>query len=327
MSADEGVSAAAESDEWQTAHSKSSKRRRDHSSDHHQQQRLRKEAQSPQPFPLRSHYKERVAQVLQLYEAVGQLERASCRWVRKIIKSRFPKKTLKEIVYITNVVVTMISEFHLTSSCQPEKHYHPVVPPFVEDKLPPVEEYLSEAERDTQDAHVWNEAAIKWIAVWLHLLQTIAFHGEEKSLSILEQDHDDCELVKFLMDVGTCPFSEADVVARVIAENVERIYGSLQKTQRSLDRAQSTLDGLVEKERYAEVELGNIPEGHPSRGAKSDELLRICTQMERSQATLEAHSQKLDSLNRQLIEAGLKTPPESSDSEDIPSSLGRLLGG
>ena len=261
-----------------------------------------------------------MAQVLQLYEAAGQLEQASCRWVRKIVKSQFPKKTLKEIVYITNVVVTMISEFHLTSLCQPEKHCRPVVPPFIEDELPPVEEYLSEAERDTQDARIWNEAAMKQIAVWLHRLETIAFHGEEKSLSILEQDHDDCELVKFLMDVGTCSFSEANVVAWVIAENVEQIYGSLRKTQRSLDQAQSLLDGLIEKERNVKTELGNIPEGHPSRGAKSDELLQIRTQMERNRTTLEAHSKKLDSLDRQLIEASLKMPPESSDSEDDVSS-------
>ena len=87
MFADEGASTATESDEWQTARSKSSKRRRDQSSDHLQQQRLRKEAQSPQPFPLRNRYEERVAQVLQLYEAAGQLERASCRWVRKIVRS------------------------------------------------------------------------------------------------------------------------------------------------------------------------------------------------------------------------------------------------
>ena len=190
----------------------------------------------------------------------------------------------------------------------------------MEDELPLLKEYVSKAENDTQDARVWNEAATKQIAVWLHRLETIAFHGEEKSLSILEQDHDDCELVKFLMDVETCTFSEAEVVARVIAENVERIYGLLQKTQRSLNRAQSLLDGLKEKERYVEIELGNIPEGHPSRGAKSDELLQIRNQMERTRATLEVHSEKLDSLDNQLIEAGLKMPPESSDSEANASS-------
>ena len=161
---------------------------------------------------------------------------------------------------------------------------------------------------------------MKRIAVWLHHLETIAFHGEEKSLSILEQDHDDCELVKFLMDVGTCSFSEADVVAWVIAENVEWIYGLLRKTQRSLDQAQSLLDRLMEKERNVKTELGNIPEGHPSRGAKSNELLQIRTQMERNRTTLEAHSKKLDSFDRQLIEAGLKMPPESSGSEDNASS-------
>ena len=154
MATEEGASTAAGSDEWQTVCPRSSKRVRDHSSDHHQQQRLRKEARSPQPFSLRSHYEERAAQVLQLYKAAGQLEQASCRWVRKIVKSRFPKKTLKEIVYITNVVVAMISEFHLTSSCQPEKHCRPVVPLFIEDELPLLEEYLLEAERDTQDARV-----------------------------------------------------------------------------------------------------------------------------------------------------------------------------
>ena len=214
----------------------------------------------------------------------------------------------------------MISEFHLTSSCLSEKQCRPVVPPFMEDELPLLKEYVSEAERETQDARIWNEAATKRIAVWLHRLETIAFHGEEKSLSILEQDHDDCELVKFLMDVGTCTFSEAEVVARVIAENVERIYGLLRKTQRSLNRAQSLLDGLKEKERNVEVELANIPEGHPSRGAKADELLQIRNQMERTRATLEVHSEKLDSLDNQLIEAGLKTPPESSDNEDDASS-------
>ena len=42
--------------------------------------------------------------------------------------------------------------------------------------------------------------------------------------------------------------------------------------------------------------------------------------MERTRATLEVHSRKLDSLDNQLIEAGLKTPPESSDGEDDASS-------
>ena len=71
MSAEEGA-AAAGSDEWQEARSKSSKRRRDPSGDQHQQQRLRKETRSPQPFPLRL-YKERVAQVLKVYDAAGEI--------------------------------------------------------------------------------------------------------------------------------------------------------------------------------------------------------------------------------------------------------------
>ena len=217
---------------------------------------------------------------------------------------------------MTNIIVAMISEFHLTSSCLPPGHCRPVLPSFVEDELPLLEEYLSESEKNTSDARILNGAELKRLAVWLHCLEMTAFHGEERSHSIQEQDHDDCDLVKFLLDVGTCPFKEADVIARVVAENVERVHGSLRKAQRSLERAECTLNGLIEKERYAEMELGNIPEGHPSRGAKSDELLQIRSQMERNRATIDKHSGAIDSLNDQLVLAGLKTPPDTSDEDE-----------
>ena len=35
---------------------------------------------------------------------------------------------------------------------------------------------------------------------------------------------------------------------------------------------------------------------------------------------MDVHSKRMDSLNNQLVEAGLKMPPESSDSEDDASS-------
>ena len=109
----------------------------------------------------------------------------------------------------------------------------------------------------------------KRIAVWLHRLETIAFHGEEKSLSILEQDHDDCELVKFLMDVGTCTFSEAEVVARVIAENVERIYGLPPEDSKEPKLGSEPFGRTEGKGVKCRSRTGKHPEGHPSRGAKS----------------------------------------------------------
>ena len=89
--------------------------------------------------------------------------------------------------------------------------------------------------------------------------------------------------------------------------------------QQGYDSAQSIYDGLVEKEKVAETELKNIPEGHPSRKEKSDELLRLCNQKEQSQTTMETNMAKMDSLNQQLMEAGLLTPPELEGEDDSDS--------
>ena len=92
-----------------------------------------------------------MAVAIKLYEVSGQLDKASCVWVRKLVEHQFPEKTAKEVAYITNVIVTMVVEFNLTSSCHPMKHCCPVVAPFIEDKLIPIEEYLSEEEQGWLD--------------------------------------------------------------------------------------------------------------------------------------------------------------------------------
>ena len=72
-----------------------------------------------------------------------------------------------EITYIANVIVAMISEFHLASACVARGYFRVVIATFIEDELPPEEEYLSEEERGTRDVRVLNHAAIKRVAVWL----------------------------------------------------------------------------------------------------------------------------------------------------------------
>ena len=58
----------------------------------------------------------------------------------------YPNKSSEEIIHITNQIVMMVSEFHMTSYCWPIKQCRPVVPPFMEDDMPPEEEYLAEGE-------------------------------------------------------------------------------------------------------------------------------------------------------------------------------------
>ena len=87
----------------------------------HQMTQLRKEARSPQPFPLRK-YEERATATFKLFEAAGLLQEASCFWIKHIVMDRYPRKSNEEIIYIANIIVVMISEFHLTSSCVPVGH-------------------------------------------------------------------------------------------------------------------------------------------------------------------------------------------------------------
>ena len=133
----------------------------------------------------------------------------------------YPRKAPEEAAYIMNVIMVMVMEFHLTSSCFAPKQCCPVLPPFIEDELPLIEEYLSEEERGTRNVRTLNEAAAKGVTVWLHRFEMTAVYGEGRSFSMLKRDHDECNLVKFFLDVGTCPFNESNVVARVVAENVE----------------------------------------------------------------------------------------------------------
>ena len=97
------------------------------------------------------------------------------------------------------------------------------------------------------------------------------------------------------------------------------MYAQLHKAQRGYDRAQAAHVGLGEKEKNIETELGNIPEGHPSKRQKTDELLRIRNQLENSRAMMESHSCKIDSLNGRLMEARLITPPDSPEESEASS--------
>ena len=174
---------------WLEVRNRRQKRPRDPVDERQQQMtQLRKEARSPQPFPLRK-YEERVAATHKLFEAAGQMPDASCCWIKYIVADRYPQKSAREIIYITNIIVVMISEFHLTSTCVPVGHCRIIVPSFIEDDLPPEAEYLTPEEQSTRDVRVINWAILKRVAVWLQRLETIANYGEDINRSLHKEDH------------------------------------------------------------------------------------------------------------------------------------------
>ena len=258
---------------WLEVRNRRQKRPRDPVDERQQQMtQLRKEAWSPQPFPLRK-YEERAAATHKLFEAAGQLPDASCYWIKYIVMDHYPQKSTREIIYITNIIVVMISEFHLTSTCVPVGHCRIIVPSFIEDDLPPEEEYLTPEEQGAQDVRVTNWAVLKRVAVWLQRLETIANYGEDINRSLHKEDHTIADLCRLLMDVGICPFEEDDVLARIVAENIEDAKERYSIAERNREAALRTHQSLVEKIRNVEEEYANIPVGHGSRQSKADDLV------------------------------------------------------
>ena len=132
---------------WTEVKYRRQKRSRDPADERqHQMTQLCKKARSPQPFPLRK-YEERAATTYKLFEAAGQLQEASCFWIKHLVTDHYPQKSMEEIIYISNIIVVMISEFHLTSACVPVGHCRIIIPSFIEDDLPPEEEYLTPEEQ------------------------------------------------------------------------------------------------------------------------------------------------------------------------------------
>ena len=114
---------------------------------------------------------------------------------------------------------------------------------------------------------------------------------------------------------------EEEVLAQVVAENVEDAQQHLQTTQHGYDMAKNTYDMLVEKEWNATMEYANIPVKHPSHKIKADELMRIKSQLEQSLTTMETHNTTIDSLQRQLMKVGRLTPPSLEDDASSDSDL------
>ena len=265
---------------WSEVRNWRQKRPRDPVDERQQQMtQLRKEARSPQPFPLRK-YEERVTTTHKLFEAAGQMPDASCCWIKYIVADHYPQKSAREIIYITNIIVVMISEFHLTSTCVPVGHCRIIIPSFIEDDLPPEAEYLTPEEQSTWDVRVINWAILKRVAVWLQRLETIANYGEDINRSLHKEDYTISDLCRLLMDVGTCPFEEDDVLARIVAENIEDAKERYSIAERNRKAALRTHQSLVEKIRNVEVEYANIPVGHGSRQSKADDLVRLKSQAE-----------------------------------------------
>ena len=146
----------------------------------------------------------------------------------------FPRKTQEQLVYFSNVLWISISEFHVTSTCSPLGMCTPVLPPVVEAELPPLENYLHGKELESQDICVCCIAAIKWLGVWLHRVDTTTRYNEGRANSPCSHDHKLGTLLDFLPMLENTGISLRHIMDWVVAENMDALKVCLVKSRKLL---------------------------------------------------------------------------------------------
>ena len=121
---------------------------------------------------------------------------------------------------LNNMVLCMISEYHLTCLSQGPTYVSPVLPEVAKNLLPSMEEYMAGGDfQGTRDARVLERAKTLWVAVWLHRLDMAAAGDRTASYSLDATRHGRGPLVEFLLSQQASNLTFEEVVDQVLVEN------------------------------------------------------------------------------------------------------------
>ena len=111
---------------------------------------------------------------------------------------------------LSNQVLCMIAEYHLTGLTQGSSSISPVLLEAAKDLLPPIEDYLAGGE--FQGMRVVERAKTLQITVWLHCLDMAADGDETASLSLEVTRHSRGPLLELLLAPMMSSLTFAEVV-------------------------------------------------------------------------------------------------------------------
>ena len=123
------------------------------------------EVRSPHPFPLQDSEGGHEA-VQQLYHHAGECTPARHDVAAQGMASHHPDLEVGVTKSLNNMVLCMISEYHLTCLSQGPSYVSPVLPEAAKNLLPSMEEYMAGGDFwGTQDVRVLERAKTLWLAV------------------------------------------------------------------------------------------------------------------------------------------------------------------
>ena len=191
----------------------------------------KQEGQSTNPFPLQDSEGRHEA-VQQLYQHAGELTPAHHNVAAQGMARHHPGMGSGEAKSLNNQVLSMISEYHLTSLSQGSFCISPVLPEAAKDLLPPLEEYMADGSfQGAWDLRVLEKAKTLQVAVWLHRLDMAAAADGMASFSLDATWHGSGPLLEFLLAPQASSLTFVEVVHQVLAENRYKVESSLDNVQ------------------------------------------------------------------------------------------------
>ena len=173
--------------------------RRDRPTKQHQSSPRRCEIRSPHPFRLQESEGRHEA-VQQLYHHAGECALAHHDVAAQEMATHHPDLEAGMTKSLKNMVLCMISEYHLMCLSQGPSYISPVLLEVAKNLLPSMEEYIACGDfQGTQDTRVLERAKTLWVAVWLHHLDMAAAGGRMASYSVDTTRHGRGALVEFLL--------------------------------------------------------------------------------------------------------------------------------
>ena len=205
------------------------------------------------PFPLQDN-DGRCASVQQLYQPAGEQPQAFHEVATLGMTHQYPNMEPHEARSLSNQVLCMIAEYHLTGLAQGSSSISSVLPEMAKDLLPPVEDYLAGGKfQRTRDVSVMERTKTLQIAAWLHHLDMAADGDETASWSLEVTQHGRGPLLDLLLAPMMSRLAFAEVVECVLAENRHRVESSLDDLQGHRAQLQGELDNFIEAHKRKSV--------------------------------------------------------------------------
>ena len=192
----------------------------------------RQEIWSPHPFPLQDSEGRHKA-VQQLYRHAGERTPACHDVAAQGMASHHPDLEAGAAKSLNNMVLCMISEYHLMCLSQGPSYISQVLPEAAKNLLPSMKEYIAGGYfQGTWDARVLERAKTLWVAVWLHCLDMAAAGDRMASYSLDTARHSRGPLLELLLAPWASNLTFKEVVNQVLCENWDKMESSLDNVQR-----------------------------------------------------------------------------------------------